>query len=85
MSEPQEEHALAGRMGHEMILKLAANRTRPHWRQSDGPYLCARLREEVDELLYAVIHSEDAWQEAADVANFAAMIADNHFNGRGGS
>ena len=83
MSKPQEDHALAGRMCHEMILKLAANDTRPHWNQSNYLYLFARLQEEVDELIQAIGHGEDAWQEAADVANFAAMIADNQFNGVG--
>ncbi len=81
MSNPQEEYALAGRMGHEMILKLRTNSTRPHWEHTQGAFLFARLREEVIELLHAVERGEDSWQEAADVANFAAMIADNHSHG----
>ena len=79
MSTPEEEHALVDRLAFNMGMKLAANRDRSHWNRSRQWYLLRRLREEVDELSYAVNHGEgkDAWAEAADVANFAAMIADN--------
>lgn len=77
MSTPGEEAALVFRMSYKMLEKLEANRERAHWKQSSGRYLFARLREEVDELIDAVDHGEDVWAEAADVANFAAMIADN--------
>ncbi len=77
MSTNQEEGLLVERLHSEMRKKLKANREREHWKQSSGRYLFARLREEVDELIDAVNHGEDAWAEAADVANFAAMIADN--------
>ena len=80
MSTPQEELLLVDRMADNMRMKLAANRERPHWNKSRQWYLLRRLREEVDELSYALNHGEgeDAWSEAADVANFAAMLADNH-------
>jgi NTP pyrophosphatase (non-canonical NTP hydrolase) len=77
MSRPHEEYALVDRLAQHMRVKLAANSDRPHWEHSGGPYLFKRLREEVEELLQAINNGEDAWAEAADVANFAAMIADN--------
>jgi predicted house-cleaning noncanonical NTP pyrophosphatase (MazG superfamily) len=71
VSTPDDEAVLAGRMASEMMSKLAQHSDRRHWRQSKVRYLLARLREEVDELA-----ENQTWEEAADVANFAAMIAD---------
>lgn len=77
MSTPKDEAALAGRMALEMQIKLAQHSDRGHWRQSKLRFLLARLREEVDELADEVNGMRyDVWSEAADVANFAAMIAD---------
>ena len=71
MSSPKDEAALAGRMAYEMQLKLAQHSDRQHWRRTNGRYLYQRLREEVEELI-----ENPSWEEAANVANFAAMIAD---------
>ena len=63
-----------------MRTKLAANGHKLSWRNPTVPdiYLFRRLFEEVDELMLAVKHGDraEAWREAADIANFAAMIAD---------
>ena len=67
----RDEAALTRRMALEMQKKLAQHSDRQHWRQSELRYLINRLREEVEELI-----ENPSWAEAADVANFAAMIAD---------
>lgn len=64
------------RLGQEQLRKLAAHRDRQHWLATDRWFLLERLREAVDELEQALAEGEDPWAEAADVANFAAMLAD---------
>ena len=80
MSTPEEEHALVDRLADNMRMKLATNRERPHWKESNFDFLLSRLGMEVGALAIAIRDGEDAWAEAADVANFAAMIADNQNN-----
>lgn len=76
MSQEREEVAIVERLGEEQLEKLAAHRDRRHWWNTPRRFLLDRLREEVDELEAALMAGEDPWQEAADVANFAAMLAD---------
>lgn len=76
MSTPQDEHELVERLGQEQLEKLALHRDRLHWREEDRFRLLERLREEVQELDDALRYGEDPWPEAADVANFAAFLAD---------
>lgn len=67
--------------------KLRANDHKGHWSECDMIYLRSRIKEELEELENALggegLHrytSEEATQivkEAADVANFCLMIADN--------
>jgi len=75
-----DEHLLPSWMATEMKTKLEANRHKLHWRSPrvTTEYLALRLYEEVAELLAAVRSGvrDHAWAEAADVANFAAMLAD---------
>lgn len=62
-----------------MELKLRANDHKPHWSGMHTDYLIHRLFQEADELWMALQYGESAEnivQEAADVANFAMMIAD---------
>ena len=47
------------------------------WRNCDPMWLLQRLREEVDELEQAIRQKKHVVCEAADVGNFAMMIADN--------
>lgn len=76
-----EEVALANRMHAEMqtMLERGHRPGRTHWLASTPTYLLGRLHEEVKELEDAVraeTDPDEIWREAADVANFAAMIAD---------
>jgi hypothetical protein len=70
----------------EMETKLRANDHKGHWRNCDFPYLDRRLDEEIKELKSALSRLDHpvtpeqrqrVIAEAADVANFAMMIADN--------
>ena len=67
---------LVARMAYWMLRQLwkPANLKKGHWRQDTYRYLRLRLYEESMELDKA-----PTWPEAADVANFAAMIADLKF------
>ena len=72
--------------------KLKANTHKGSWHVNSPEYLLKRLREEVDELEKAILrpvrpadasgpfsidgNAEEVAKEAADVANFAMMIAD---------
>lgn len=58
-----------------MEARLRKNDWKGHWRHCTGAYLFNRMRGEITELSKAP--PEDRLAEAADVANFAMMIADN--------
>lgn len=63
----------------EMENKMRINDHKPGWRHYTQSYLAGKLVEEVSELLLAIENGksdEDIIQEAADVSNFAMMIAD---------
>lgn len=63
----------------QMELKLRKNDHKGHWDVCTPEYLLNRMKEEVKELA-AIVYSENSQAiigEAADVANFAMMIADN--------
>lgn len=62
-----------------MELKLRENEHKGGWKNCDIFYLFSRLAEETAELKHAVIDrypKTSVLDEAADVANFAMMIAD---------
>jgi len=60
-----------------MEAELRKHDDRPGWKGCDPHWLLARLNEEVIELANALLdHSESLPHEAADIANFAMMIAD---------
>jgi NTP pyrophosphatase (non-canonical NTP hydrolase) len=68
----------------QMEKKLQENDHKQHWSECDSDYLIARMEQEMDELLKALIDykfgngsREEVVREAADVGNFAMMIADN--------
>ncbi len=77
ISDEGGEMELTLRMSQEMFAKLVQNRGKTHWKHATIGYLKTRLLEEVLELLEASRTGKDIWAEAADVANFAAFIADN--------
>ena len=61
-----------------MIEKLGENEHKAHWDTVDEAYLMRRLEEETKELAEALAKGDTAEiiREAADIANFAMMIAD---------
>ena len=73
---------IQNRMRH----KLVVNRHKHRWLEEDLGILINGLYEEVTELRHAVEDEgtyemdaiENVWEEAADVANFAAMIASRY-------
>lgn len=67
------------RFAEHMINKLKVNLYKGGWQQETNGYLIRRLRQEVEELRDAIRDGRSAHHiinEAADVANFAMMIAD---------
>ena len=68
-----------------MVRKLAVNRHKSHWRNSGLDFFSKRIVEEMGELREVVLAGasvEEVWDEAADIANFAAMIAANYEESR---
>jgi NTP pyrophosphatase (non-canonical NTP hydrolase) len=65
----------------QMEQKLKENRHKGGWSKCERWWLIKRLKEEVYELDLSMgrhlSNSEEIIREAADVANFAMMIADN--------
>jgi hypothetical protein len=71
---------LAVKMAYYMVRRMwrPANLRKKHWLLCGKPFLSKRLLEEVRELdksLFAFDGEPTPWEEAADVANFAAMLA----------
>lgn len=63
-----------------MEKKLIQNHFKGYWNGCSKAYLIKRLRQELKELVDALesgSRTEAVTKEAADVANFAYMIADN--------
>lgn len=85
---PTWPHVMA--FAKRMEGKLAKNRhkgDRAGWLADHPGDLLRRIRDEANELENAILSdhsSEDVWQEAADVANFALMVADSYAARQGG-
>jgi NTP pyrophosphatase (non-canonical NTP hydrolase) len=68
----------------EMEKKLNRNRWKGHWEAASDEYLMKRAREELVEVQDELNRSNPGMfhpkvvEEAADVANFMLMLADNH-------
>ena len=85
ISDVGGESALVQTLAAAMQSKLAKNRGKRHWQDATPAYLIDRLRQEVEEFEQAIggyleegsADEDDVWNEAADVANFTAMLADN--------
>ena len=76
-----DDMELVNSLAIDMLFKLRQNCHKAHWNTVSNAYLFERLKEEVAELESALSgDSEDVMLECADVANFAAMIADNSHN-----
>lgn len=64
----------------KMEVNLKENDYKGGWEKCDYDYLLRRIKEELSELEEALVNNrtaENIETEAADVANFAMMIADN--------
>jgi len=68
---------------NEMERQLEANDHKSGWQYYTLKQLLRRLKQEVGELERAInVGKLDVVEEAADVANFAMMIADNFYDGQ---
>lgn len=69
-----ERARLVVRLAWRMLCKLEkpSNRRKQHWRNAPVGYLVQRVEDELMEFQ----QSGWAWDEAADLANIAAMLAD---------
>lgn len=81
MSDHRNEKKLVEDLSIFCLAKLRGNSHKEHWRKIDLDYLIKRTKQEIEELENAIregasIHA--VWEEAADVANFAAMTADTY-------
>ena len=68
------------RLAKEMEKQLAANAHKGHWRDCNPDFLFGELQTHVDELrkrYHMGTPPGTIWHEAADVANFLMMLADN--------
>ena len=79
MTTPAQEKQLVANLSREMLRKLRVNRWKEHWCNLSALEARDALEEEVAELNEAVVNGDPRLirEECADVANFAAMIADN--------
>lgn len=68
------------RFADAMAQELDNNRHKGGWQRSSAFYLLKRLREEIEELENAAYTGtgDEVLSEAADVANFAYMLADKY-------
>ena len=75
--DPREDHRIIAALSERMADKMEKNRHKAHWNTVSQAWLFSRLEEELTELEQALMLGGDVESECADVANFAAMIADN--------
>ena len=77
----ENEKELAGTLHSFCLEKLQENRNKPHWSELNTEGILTLLTMEISELISAIdnnLPKAEVWREAADIANFAAMIADNY-------
>jgi hypothetical protein len=79
MSTEHEELYLIERLRAACLVKLRSNSHKKHWKTLSNQQLLRLLKKEVSELETCINKGTEsgAWYEAGNVANFAAMIADN--------
>lgn len=76
MSEHTDGQAVSG-FAAVMVRQLKRNSDKGHWGNRHNRELFDKLKAELHELEKALINNHDIIGEAADVANYAMMIADN--------
>ena len=67
---------------NEMERKLQLNDYKTGWKHMPLRQLLTRLKQETRELEKAIKNGKSVVEEAADVANFAMMIANNFYDGQ---
>ena len=79
MSREPEEITIIAELKKNCLEKLRANAKKTHWKKTPNKELLWLLKLEVAELEECIDENliDNVWSEAGDVANFAAMIADN--------
>lgn len=78
MSEYQNS---VDRMSQNMLAKLDANKHKGRWEDVNPLWAFKRIVDEASELMEAVLSGqspEEVWKEAADVANFALIVAESY-------
>ena len=84
MSVHIEEKRIVEQLANGMMVKLAKNRHKTTMSESRTEKMLMLLKGEVEELEAAIKQngtSEAVFDQCSDVANFAAMIADNVLHG----
>lgn len=85
MSRAIEEINLVSTLSKYCFEKLEQNSHKDHWGKERMNMLFYYLYQEITEIQSAMLTRESpeaVWREAADVANFVAMIADNYEKGK---
>ena len=80
-----ERETLVARMAVQMEAQLRANEHKGGWPNCHPSWLCAELTRNLAELQHVILRADyahewsrqDAVRRCANIANFAAMIADN--------
>ena len=74
-STPWDEMVLVDKMRHFARTQITAGRhfARPHWNETSRTQLEGRLQQKLD---LAALEGM-TWELAADISNYAAMLADN--------
>ena len=87
MSVHIEEQRIVEQLSNGMMVKLAKNRHKTIWTEASIKGLLDFLDQEVAELAKAIHENHtkaEIYDECAEVANYAAMIADNVLHGTRG-
>lgn len=80
MLQSEYQNSVA-KLGEYQVAKLEANKHKGRWEDLQPLDAFKLLLKEGAELLEAVINgysTEEVWKEAADVSNFAMMLAENY-------
>lgn len=81
MSEQIEEQKLIRTLRNRCLKKLRLNSNKLHWSHCTLKWHFNRVNQEIKELKKAIENNKsksEIWDEAADICNFIAFIADNY-------
>lgn len=77
----RDEGLMVTALSAYMRRKLELDRHKGDWREDPVLVLCAKLVDEVSELVFAIAENqsdEEVWRKAGDIANYAGFIAVVH-------